>query len=124
MKISAPDLAKYMIMHMNYGVSNGVQILQPNSSREMQQAVLESSGYGLALTNASNYIPGESMVGHTGSAYGLYSNMFFHPEKKFGLVLITNGCLETYEEGYIALLKKSANVLYQHLIAEKPTNIL
>lgn len=124
MKISAPDLAKYMIMHMNYGVSNGVQILQPNSSREMQQAVLESSGYGLALTNASNYIPGESMVGHTGSAYGLYSNMFFHPEKKFGLVLITNGCLETYEEGYIALLKKSANVLYQHLIAEKPANIL
>lgn len=124
MKISAPDLAKYMIMHMNYGVSNGVRILQTASSVEMQKAVLESSGYGLALTNASNYIPGENLVGHTGSAYGLYSNMFFNPEKKFGLVLITNGCLETYEQGYLTLLKKSANVLYQHLIAEKSVNVL
>lgn len=124
MKISARDLAKYMIMHMNYGESNGVRILQESSSKEMQKAVLESSGYGLALTNSSKYIPGEELVGHTGSAYGLYSNMFFSPDKKFGVVLITNGCLETYDQGYITLLKKSADVLYQKLILAPTGNIL
>src|SRR5690606_6178193 len=58
MKISAPDLARYMTMHMNYGESNGVRIIGEASSREMQKAVLETSGYGLALTNTSEYIPG------------------------------------------------------------------
>lgn len=119
MKISAPDLARYMTMHMNYGESNGVRIIGEASSREMQKAVLETSGYGLALTNTSEYIPGEKMVGHTGSAYGLYSNMFFNPDKKFGVVLITNGFAPVVVgEGVIDMdfLQKSANVLYQHLI--------
>lgn len=116
MKISATDLAKYMTMHMNYGRGNGVQIISETSSKLMQTPVLLSSGYGLALSRADKYLAGEEMVGHTGSAYGLYSNMFFHPEKKFGLVLITNGCKEEYQDGYIRLLKEVANELYTNLI--------
>lgn len=115
MKISAPHLAEYMTMHMNYGIYNGVRILSEESAKEMQKAVSES-GYGLALTNASDYIVGEDLVGHTGSAYGLYSNMFFSPSKKFGIVIITNGCIAEYESGYVALLKKSANALYKHFL--------
>lgn len=115
MKISAPDLARYMIMHMNYGIKDGVRILEEASAREMQKPVSDS-GYGLALTNTSTYIAGEEMVGHTGSAYGLYSNMFFSPDKKFGFVLITNGCDAQFEDGYVALLKKTADLLYEQFI--------
>lgn len=116
MKISVPDLAEYMAMHMNYGTHKGVQIISEASAREMQKPAIADSKYGLALTNTSNYIPGEELVGHTGSAYGLFSQMFFHPEKKFGIVVITNGCQRSYDDGYIALLKKSANLLYDELI--------
>lgn len=116
LKISVPQLAEYMAMHMKYGTHKGVRIISEASAKEMQKPAIEGSNYGLALTNDSNYIPGEDMVGHTGSAYGLYSHMFFHPEKKFGIVVVTNGCHARYEDGSIALLKKTANLLYDQLI--------
>jgi hypothetical protein len=31
------------------------------------------------------------MIGHTGSAYGLYSAFFFDPRGKYGFILIMNG---------------------------------
>lgn len=105
MKISAPDLAKYMIMHMNYGKKG---VLSKKSAQIMQTPVLK--GYGLGLLQTELLIPGETMIGHTGSAYGLYSMMFFHPKKKFGYVVITNGCKDCTAEPYNLMLKEA--VLY------------
>ncbi len=116
MKISAVDLARYMMMHMNYGESGGVHIISEKSSREMQTP-LSAAGYGLALYKTDRYIPGKTVTGHTGSAYGLYSNMFFQPEEKWGLVLITNGCSPVSKDGYVELLRRSAGLLYERLIA-------
>src|SRR5690606_7964184 len=76
MKISAHDLARYMLMHMNYGSANGVQILSESSAKQMQKGLSEKAHYGLALQETEDLIPKEHLVGHTGSAYGLYSNMF------------------------------------------------
>jgi len=56
------------------------------------------------------------MKGHTGSAYGLYSMMFFEPRKKFGIVAITNGCNPVNENGFILALKSVVNVLYEETI--------
>lgn len=116
MKISSNDLAKYMIMHMNFGKSNGVKIISKKSSKLMQTKVSEEEGYGLALTNSDDIIPGEMMTGHTGSAYGLYSAMFFNPKKKFGFVVITNGCNPKYSNGMNELLRTSLNSLYDNFI--------
>lgn len=122
MKISATDLAKYMIMHMNYGaLPNGNRIISEETSRLMQTAVVETGegeSYGLALRQTSNFIPGENMVGHTGSAYGLYSAMFFNPDKKFGIVLITNGCNPVYKEGFVTIQTDVARALYNIFIKE------
>src|SRR5690606_29949368 len=96
MKISAADLARYMTMHMNYGAVGDTRIISEESSRIMQTPVSDEEHYGLALWTMDDLIPGKTMVGHTGSAYGLYSSMFFHPEEKFGLVVITNGCNTTF----------------------------
>jgi len=65
----------------------------------MQTAMVEvneTNHYCLALKRTTNLIPGEELTGHTGSAYGLYSAMFFEPEKKFGLVMMTNGTTRDY----------------------------
>ncbi|MBK9389876.1 MAG: beta-lactamase family protein [Bacteroidetes bacterium] len=87
MKISAPDLAKYMMMHMNYGIEpqSGVRIIKEETSKMMQTPVIETGGEGkycFALNQITNLIPGETMTGHTGSAYGLLSAMYFQPEKE------------------------------------------
>jgi CubicO group peptidase (beta-lactamase class C family) len=119
MKISAHDLAQYMQMHMNYGITKGVRIIKKKSSKQMQTPVNQKTGYGLALTKTSTFIPNKEMVGHTGSAYGLYSTMFFNPKEKFGIVAITNGC-ETCQGGaYNKLLQEVSNLLYATLILKK-----
>lgn len=116
MKISAPDLATYMQMHMNGGKHNGVRIISKRNSKTMQTKIADEEGYGLAISNLDDLIPGESMTGHTGSAYGLYSAMFFNRKKKFGFVVMTNGCNPVYINGINAVLRKTLNALYNDFI--------
>lgn len=118
MKISSADLATYMRMHMNYGKLGKTRILSEGSAKRMQTALSKQENYGLALLETDNLIPGEHMIGHTGSAYGLYSNLFFEPEKKFGFIVITNGCIPSYAADGTALQfsKEVINVLYKHFI--------
>lgn len=119
MKISAKDLATYMMMHANYGKYNGVRIISKKSSKIMQNAVSNLEPYGFALETPGKLIDALDMVGHTGSAYGLHSAMFFHPQEKFGIVVISNGCHPGETSGYNTIIKKTANALYENLIANK-----
>ena len=117
MKISATDLAKYMMMHMNYGKSGGKRIIKKKSAKTMQTPLSDQEGYGLAIMTSDKLIPGKTMKGHTGSAYGLYSAMFFHPREKFGIVVITNGCKGGYTDGFQTVIRKAVNCLYESFIA-------
>lgn len=118
MKISAGDLARYMMMHMNYGKS-GKRIISKKSSKEMQTPLSSDEGYGLALENTEKMIPGRKLVGHTGSAYGLYSAMFFDPKEKFGIVVITNGCNPAYTGIYNTVIMKAVNCLYETMVSSQ-----
>ena len=116
MKISATDLAQYMLMHNNLGKYKGKRIISKKSAQQMQIALSEEEGYGFAIETTSKMIPGKTMKGHTGVAYGLFSAMFFHPEEKFGIVVISNGCAPGYSEGYNTVIRKTVNCLYESLI--------
>ena len=116
MKISAPDLAKYMIMHMNYGRAEKTRILSKKSAQEMQKPVAIAKGYGLALHEKLDILENIRLIGHTGSAYGLYSSMFFHPEEKYGFVVITNGCIPIYEGENLLLTKSVIQLLHRYYI--------
>ena len=119
MKISAADLAKYMMMHMNFGEYNGIRIMSKKSAKIMQRKVSDGDGgYGLAIETKKDLIPGKTMKGHTGSAYGLYSIMFFQPKEKFGIVAITNGMNLVIDDGYNDVTKAIVNILYDGLIKE------
>jgi CubicO group peptidase (beta-lactamase class C family) len=117
MKISATDLAKYMTMHMNYGRYKEGRIITKKSSKLMQTALSIEENYGFALENTTKMVDGIQLVGHTGSAYGLFSAMFFDPKKKYGIVVISNGCHPAYKGGYNNVIKRTVNVLYENLIA-------
>ncbi|RZK48396.1 MAG: class A beta-lactamase-related serine hydrolase [Pedobacter sp.] len=116
MKITAKDLALYMKMHMNYGKSNGIRIISKKSSKLMQTPVSLPDYYGLALQETRKLIPGITLVGHTGSAYGLFSTMFFNPKKGYGIVLITNGTNGGYDQGYNKILKQGFELVYQEIL--------
>jgi CubicO group peptidase (beta-lactamase class C family) len=116
MKISATDLAKYMTMHMNKGKYKGARIISKKSAKLMQAKISDEEGYGLAIMNIKDLIPGKILKGHTGSAYGLYSAMFFYPKKKFGFVVITNGCNPTYTNGINDVLRTTIKSLYDNFI--------
>jgi CubicO group peptidase (beta-lactamase class C family) len=120
MKISATDLARYMMMHMNYGKVGGVRIISRKSSKIMQTKVSDGEGgYGLALRHSRDLIEHKDLVGHTGSSYGLTSGMFFQPKEKFGIVVICNGSNQAYYPGsddINMLNRKTINVLYKYFI--------
>ena len=116
MKISATDLAKYMMMHMNYGTGNGLKIISKKYAKLMQTKITEEEEYGLALRQSATLVPGVKLVGHTGSAYGLYSTMFFNPKEKFGFIIITNGINATYTGDFPDFTRAAINTLYQHFI--------
>ena len=112
MKISATDLARYMMMHMNLGQYGRKRIIRKKSARLMQSKISMKEGYGLAIVTRDSLIKGKVMKGHTGSAYGLYSTMFFEPKEKFGIVAITNGS----DGNGNGRLNTIVNYLYVYLI--------
>ena len=102
-KISARDLATYMMMHMNYGELNGVRIISEESAKTMQTPIWMKQNpaedqYGLCLYEFVDYIddeqynqPGQYPIGHEGDAYGLRSVMIWSPADGWGIVAMTNG---------------------------------
>ena len=85
----------------------------------MQTKLSEKEGYGLAISTTDKLIPGKTMKGHTGSAYGLYSAMFFHPKEKFGIVVISNGCNPGYTDGFNTVIRNTVTCLYNNLIEQE-----
>jgi CubicO group peptidase (beta-lactamase class C family) len=116
MKISANDLAKYMIMHSQLGKYKGGRMISKNLSQQMQAIISEEENYGMALETTTQLIPGKTMIGHTGVAYGLYSLMFFEPKEKIGFIVISNGCDPKTINGINGVLHQTVNSLYDNLI--------
>jgi len=117
MKLSAIDLAKYMIMHMNYGITpDSVRIISEASSRQMQTPRSEDENYGLALWQTDEYSPGVTLTGHTGGAYGMRSAMFFHPDEKYGFVVISNGARPYAADGTTDILTGTLTRMYDCFI--------
>ncbi|WP_343264179.1 serine hydrolase domain-containing protein [Luteimonas qiangzhengi] len=113
MKITASDLARYMLMHMNQGEWAGARIISSEHAAMMQAPAVridDDAGYGLALRTDRSLVPGVTLTGHTGSAYGLYSSMFFDADRKYGFIVITNGVRDPELRGAVN------RALYEHFI--------
>ncbi len=119
MKLSAISLAKYMLMHMNYGITpDSVRIISECSSKAMQTPRSEDEHYGLALWKTDLYSDGVTLTGHTGGAYGMRSAMFFHPEEKYGFVVISNGAKDIEETDEANILIGTLSRMYQCFVAD------
>ncbi len=103
LRVSANDLAKFMVMIMNGGVYNSVRILADSTVSmilEPQWIYTGSNGnnyygifntYGLGASRTNDLLPNETLYGHPGEAYGLISDLYFSKLKDYGIIFITNG---------------------------------
>jgi CubicO group peptidase (beta-lactamase class C family) len=109
-RCSGQDLAKIFLVLMNHGTFNGVTLLSANSCNAMfanewtyngnngnnYSGLFRSWGLGIhRITSTPGNdiaLPGSnSMLGHTGEAYGLVSDAYFDTIRKVGFVFINNG---------------------------------
>ena len=59
----------------------------------------------------------EELVGMNGANHGIHSAMYFHPEKKYGFVVICNGCnSKSYADS--GLNNEVIRMLYNSIIKE------
>ncbi|MBM3414688.1 MAG: beta-lactamase family protein [Bacteroidetes bacterium] len=118
LKISAKGLATYMMMHSQMGKYKGGRLLKKKTATLMQTPLSEDGidQYGLALWKTNKLIPGLTLTGHTGSAYGLNSALFFDPTNKNGMVVICNGSKVTYKEGYPLIIREALQMLYEEFL--------
>lgn len=86
------DLSKYLCLEMSGGLGpDGKRVVSEANllKRRIPQARMsEGSFYGLGLIIEDD--KGVKVVGHGGNAIGYTSDMFFLPERKIGVVLLTN----------------------------------
>ena len=123
LKISAQDLAKVMKMHMNLGTTpEGTQIISKESAEAMQSVVApktdEGDAYGFAIRTSKQRLDGHTMIGHTGSAYGVYTSMFWNSERNFGFVVMTNGCNGRYDNNFMAIHRECVAAMHKYFVAE------
>ena len=98
-KISAIDLAKYMMMNMNDGKYAGKRIIKKKSEIEMRTPQMGNPEYGLAFSHYRGRVKGVALDGMVGCAHGVHSSMLFNPKEKYGFVVICNGCTSDSSDG-------------------------
>ena len=119
-KISAGDLAKVMIMHMNWGIAaDGTRIISEESSRMMQSEITPTNytgeSYGMAMISTNDLFKEARATGHDGLALGAYTAMYWIREKNFGVVVMTNGCTGKTDKAFANILCESAELLKNRL---------
>ena len=112
------DMAKWTMAHMNYGEYDSKRIVSKESELEMWKPQAEDRNYGFAFSQYPKVIKGVNLRGMTGGTCGIHSLMFFEPEKKFGFVVICNGCTSKSANG-AEMNYEIVRVLYKYLIEGK-----
>ena len=108
-----------MIMLLNNGLYNGTRVLNKDTVDLMEQihwygddfnGLYKYQGLGLYITD--DLIKGLRLIGHTGEAYGLLSNMFYDKDNGFGYIIMLNGNNYEFEDdGFAKVEKEIAKII-------------
>lgn len=121
--ISAPDLARLLIVLCDEGAYQSEQLLQSASVMEMRTrqnyrgSVFCASDRGLCMNILRDLqVEGRVLYGHGGKAYGMLCAAYFDPEDRSGVVMLTNGCLnERMRQGVGMLGRRVLTDVYRML---------
>jgi CubicO group peptidase (beta-lactamase class C family) len=117
LRISAAELARIMMLHIDNGLYNGKRIVSKKSIGLMHKAQWkykgsngdtsdgESLSWGLSVHLLTNTPSGDiifddvPLMGHSGDAYGLISGFYFDPVSRSGFIFMTNGIFDKLNKG-------------------------
>ena len=112
--LSAPDLAKLVIVLCDGGIYEETRVLKESSVALMRTvqnqigSVTCDSGWGLDMSILKDtMVEGRTLYGHGGKANGMLCTAYFDPTDRTGVVMLTNGCRnrKTYQGvGMLSLL--------------------
>ena len=124
MKMSAPNLAKWMLTLKNGGVApNGNRIVSEAGCKTLLTPVVkvdDDTDYCLTTRIERRFIKGKTLKGHTGSAYGLFSCMYFCPEEDWGFVCICSSAKPDKVNGIRKCYYDVVNLLYDEYRRTQP----
>jgi CubicO group peptidase (beta-lactamase class C family) len=91
------DMAKYLILFINRGQYNGIEILESQSVEYMQTVQIPFSGTSIEGFNYEGYgfgwnIYNNHLIGHAGATPGFFANMLFKRSENdnYGMILLFN----------------------------------
>ncbi len=96
------------------------QMMAKNWSGESHEGLYKAKALGLHITE--DLIPGVPLIGHSGSAYGLHSDMYADLDNhRFGIIFMTNGLQRDLkgERVFNAIEEDVFRAVYQILINAK-----
>lgn len=95
--ITAEGLAKVGMILANEGRLAGRQILRSSTVDRMHKPIVLTSDQppiirGLGVQRFDTILPGMSLWGHQGNAYGMIGGLFYNTKNNWGVAILTNGC--------------------------------
>jgi CubicO group peptidase (beta-lactamase class C family) len=92
MSVSAADMAKYMIAHLQNGQYNGAQILKPETAQLMHSRTfgLVPDMNGMAYGFYEETRNGHRIIGHGGDTQWFHSDMHLMPDQNLGFFVSYN----------------------------------
>jgi CubicO group peptidase (beta-lactamase class C family) len=92
MTSSAPDMANFMIAHLNEGELAGRRILRAETARLMQSRQFQSNPYmnGSGLGFYETWVNGRRVIGHGGDTIAFHTDLWLMPAEKIGIFVSYN----------------------------------
>jgi CubicO group peptidase (beta-lactamase class C family) len=95
-RTSAKHLARWLGALMNLGEFQGTRVLDVDTVKEIRRnQIADLVGWRQGLIWFGEGWDGFSTLGHDGGDYGVSTRMFFRPDRRVGVVTLTNSYLNT-----------------------------
>lgn len=122
--ITPEEMLKYLMFCMKATGFENKSVISEKS--RLQMCVSRSSGkkYGLGTLDYSYILSGETLYGHTGYAYGIFSAMIYNPENKYGFLILCNGAEIDYPEALKVLHAPIVQKIYDCFIAKVKADVV
>ena len=91
LRTSSVQLARFLLAHMNGGAFAGGRVLSPVAVDEMHRVQFPALDPRQGLAFYYWNVGGRPRLGHGGGDQGVYTEMWFRPSDRVGVVLLANG---------------------------------